>query len=395
MKNLLPKLSSRHDYFDYLDRWTVGTVDDLRDSRTARTLVKAFLLEASHSNEGRDTIAALAAADQGTTEVDETLVGLRWPNEEEDWALVDIEDDRYPVVYTGLESIYARSRIEEMTRKSALLDRSWFAAPVFRHMWDVINESYPEYRFSRMVFEYEDVYETNPYASTNEDNSKEVDDNKIERRRARMQISERIGKLRNALEGMRSVYTPLESIVRLGVPAPHRGSIDVYHNGQFTNRSDSIDALSQTVGWMMNLYKTSTELVEEMAWSRRNDTNENTSVTLGAPLLVLFDETLEAGTFNKWITSLGHKNNRFRLWGRPINRGDDTIHFYAVDNHLWQTIDLEISRKHLYAILPTGTCGNTIHRIVTNIQRFIDPRPKVFIGERPYEEVIRGGKAQV
>ena len=61
-KNLLPRLGTRREYFDYLDRWTVGTVEDLRVRMTNRALVKAFLLETSRTNGARDAIANLGVS---------------------------------------------------------------------------------------------------------------------------------------------------------------------------------------------------------------------------------------------------------------------------------------------------------------------------------------------
>jgi hypothetical protein len=103
---------------------------------------------------------------------------------------------------------------------------------------------------------------------------------------------------------------------------------------------------------------------------------------------VKFSEQLELATFERWMASLRRKNNRFRLWGIPIELGPGKVHMYAVDNHLWQPIDLEITRDHLYALLPSGTCGNTIHRLVANIQRFVAPKLETYIGDQRYEDFI-------
>jgi hypothetical protein len=52
-------------------------------------------------------------------------------------------------------------------------------------------------------------------------------------------------------------------------------------------------------------------------------------------------------------------------------------------------MDLEITRNHVYALLPTGTCGNSVHRLVTNVQRFVQPKVSVFIGEHSYEDFLK------
>lgn len=397
VKNLLPRLNTRREYFDYLDHWTVGTVNDLRAHMTNRALVKAYLLETSRFNGARDAIAALRSAHQEVDQIDHALYRLRWVGEGADWALVEVEDQRYPVVYTALDSQEANRRVDHLLSTSPLLDRAWFAAPMFQRLWKVVLEAFPEHRFSQIVFEHESLFEAladdlTPTSSDDEDQDdvRESEDRiEVERRRARMQITERIGKLAKALAKMRPEYEPLESIVRLRIPAPRRGGHDVYFDGRFTNRSDSMTSLRQTVGMVTNIYRHTTEKAEEASWPKSSDVMATRQpMSLGAPLLVKFSEKLEQPTFERWIAALKRKNNRFRLWGNPIELSKGKVHLYAVDTHLWQPIDLEITRNHLYALLPAGTCGNTIHRLVANIQRFVDPKLEIYIGSESYESFI-------
>ena len=110
---------------------------------------------------------------------------------------------------------------------------------------------------------------------------------------------------------------------------------------------------------------------------------------IGAPVSIIFNESLSKETFDYWIKStFGRVNNRFRLWGNPIILGPKKVHVYGVDKHLWKPIFLELTDKHLIAIVPKGTCGNTIHRLICNIQRYIDPAAKVYIGDMEYGENI-------
>jgi hypothetical protein len=37
------------------------------------------------------------------------------------------------------------------------------------------------------------------------------------------------------------------------------------------------------------------------------------------------------------------------------------------------------------AILPQGTCGNTFHRLVTNIQRYVCPNIEAWLGSKPFQ----------
>jgi len=397
--NLLPRLRTQQEYFDYLDRWTVGTVDDLRARKTTRALVKAFLLETSRSNGSRDAISALSSVDQEIHQVDDALYRVRWSGDEGDWAIIDVQDQRYPILYSAVDSATANRRVDQIIIRSPFLDRGWFPAPMFRTLWQLVLRAYPEHRFSQLVFEYESVYEAStenylpsPSQSHKEEGTDGEDENIVpwsERRRARIQITERLGKLKTALPQMEPAYDPLQSIVRLRMPAPHRGGHDIYFDGRFTNRSDSVVALRQTVHLVTDLYRRSTELAEQASWPQSTENvGARQPISLGSPLLVKFSRQLDLATFDRWIASLRRKNNRFRLWGNPILLGPGKVHLYAVDNHLWQPIDLEITQDHLYALLPFGTCGNSIHRLVTNIQRFVDPKPDAYIGSRPYKEFL-------
>ncbi|MFZ5989401.1 MAG: hypothetical protein ACOYWZ_20080 [Bacillota bacterium] len=114
---------------------------------------------------------------------------------------------------------------------------------------------------------------------------------------------------------------------------------------------------------------------------------------IGSPVTIKFKEPLSKETFDHWINSIFGRINepRFKLWGNPIFLGPKKIHVYGVDRHLWKSIFLELTDKHLIAIVPKGTCGNTIHRLICNIQRYIDPAAKAYIGDIEYkaEEILQ------
>jgi len=110
---------------------------------------------------------------------------------------------------------------------------------------------------------------------------------------------------------------------------------------------------------------------------------------IGSPVTIRFGEPLSKETFDYWIKSIfGCINNRFGLWGNPIRLGPQKVHVYGVDKHLWKPIFLEFTDKHLIAIVPKGACGNTIHRLICNIQRYIDPAAKAYIGDIEYKIMV-------
>jgi len=118
---------------------------------------------------------------------------------------------------------------------------------------------------------------------------------------------------------------------------------------------------------------------------------------ISAPIIIKFRKPLSKETFDYWIKSIFCRiNNRFELWGNPIILGPKKVHVYGVDKHLWEPIFLELTDKHLIAIVPNKeTWRNTIHRLICNVQKYIDPSAKAYIGDVEYthlKEVNKGKK---
>ena len=234
-KNLLPPLQSRRQYFDYLDGWTVGPVDGPRSRRMTRAVTKAFLLETSPTNTVGDVQTALSEGSQVVLEqVDEALFRMRWPDEAEDWALLEVENDRYPIIYTAIESDRASRRVDQLVTQSAILDRTWLSPSMFQQLWSLVERTFPRHRFSRIVFEHESVYqrfEEDPLEQNEEED--DLDDESInderlhqtDRRRARVQITERIGEMQDAVLPWEEHYDPLASINTAAHSSPGSGRV--------------------------------------------------------------------------------------------------------------------------------------------------------------------------
>jgi hypothetical protein len=59
----------------------------------------------------------------------------------------------------------------------------------------------------------------------------------------------------------------------------------------------------------------------------------------------------------------------FRLWGMPRQIGTSRWQVWAADLHMAQPLALDFSERSLVIALPAGTCGNTVVRLVSNLQR--------------------------
>lgn len=61
----------------------------------------------------------------------------------------------------------------------------------------------------------------------------------------------------------------------------------------------------------------------------------------------------------------------FRLWGQPVVT-EDHASVEAVDLHVGQRISLELGRDWMRVYLHAGSCGNTVARLISNLQTRFD-----------------------
>jgi hypothetical protein len=199
--------------------------------------------------------------------------------------------------------------------------------------------------------------------------------------------------IQEKLGDLQRIYSPLYAISQLRFPSPvGRGGHDFYDNGRVTNRSGSFRDHRSHLLFVVGIYEQLLKSTEERAWY---SIQESVGVPgqfrkiVGAPVVVRFHDPLSLAIFDYWIAAtFERKRNRFRLWGHPIRLGPTKVHVYGVDRHLWQPLFLELTAKGCTAIIPNGTCGNTVHRLVTNIQRYLDPGAEAFIGDKPYKQMV-------
>ena len=249
-----------------------------------------------------------------------------------------------------------------------------------------------------MVFRHESVYElpADSTAQTDDDGeespvrqSESDDPPEPERRKVRSEMGDCVGRLRRSLESLQASYSPLHALYQLRVPSlSSRGGHDVFQHGQVTNRSESFEDHRNTVRYLYKTYNSVLESTEDAAWGDKVSGSNSAVGWRGTPLIVRFGEPLAPSTFDHWISRAFQKRNVFKLWGEPLRLGPTKIHVYGADRHIWQPINLEITEKQLVAILPEGTCGNTFHRLVANIQRYVSPQIEAWIGARPFTSFI-------
>jgi len=286
--------------------------------------------------------------------------------------------------------------------RSPEIDHVWLSGLTFSVLWRLVAQLSRPHRFTRLVFTHDSIFDIDGATSEQEeDHEEELSEpagdedleEVIERRATSFRLVDRIGVIQQKLPALQSSYSPLYAISQLRFPSPvSRGGHDFYDNGRVTNRSESFRDHRSHVLFVVRIYEQLLTSTEQQAWY---SIQESVGVPgqfrriVGAPVVIRFQEPLNSTVFDYWITAtFERKRNRFRLWGHPIRLGSAKVHVYGVDRHLWQPLFLELTTRGCTAIIPNGTCGNTVHRLVTNIQRYLDPGAQAFIGDRPYGQVV-------
>ena len=395
----LPRLHSREDYVDYLE----GLATSEAEGRPKRTRIKTYMLETARSNQVDPELDNLFPHSVSLHRIDDTLYRVQDATHgHEVVGLIESLDVRYPVFYTTLLSETSKQWIRGAVDHNPWLDRLWLSSPILFQLWQEVLHTTPSHRYVRLVFEHEARYEAaldfeaNDEDIYDEDNTDPTSDENedapigyVDRRRSNVKLTERISRLNTKLEPLMELYDPLHSLVQLQIPGRDRGGHHFYYDGRATDWSDSFLGHRDTVNRVVRLYQKVTARAEDRLWVRTDPVGEDGFSLTGAPVTILFSETLSKATFDRFVNlGLQRQRSLFRIGGYVTRRGPTKVHLAAIDHHLWQPFLLEATNEHLIVVLPRGTCGNTIHRLVTNVQRYLDPNVTVWLGDETYETAV-------
>jgi hypothetical protein len=336
--------------------------------------------------------------------IDENLYRVLDTKENNEYmGFIEVLTPRYFVFNTLHPSDKADRWVKNLVFCSPDLDHVWLSGLTFNALWQRVAQLSKPYRYVSILFVHESIYQIDSanYEDKNEEEreiSLSLDEadmiEVVERRASKFKLVDKISIVKDKLSKLQDLYSPLYAISQLRFPSPiGRGGHDFYDNGKVTNRSGNFRDHRSHILYVQRIYDELMKRTEEKAWY--SIYNEEVTIPgqfqklIGSPVAIIFSEPLSKETFNYWIKStFGRINNRFRLWGNPIIMGPKKVQVYGVDKHLWKPIFLEFTDKHLIAIVPKGTCGNTIHRLICNIQRYIDPAAKAYIGDIEYKTIV-------
>ncbi|MHA1280495.1 MAG: hypothetical protein ACTSQ8_25335 [Candidatus Helarchaeota archaeon] len=400
-------ITTREKMIRYLDGYSEERMEELDARKTKKPLVKSYMLEyVGHTGQQKNAKTLFNRIRIELEQIDDSLYRVRDNLRNNIYVgFLEVLSPRYFVFYTLHHSQEMDKWIKKIVVNSPDLDHIWLSGLTFNVLWERVIQITKPNRYANILFVHESIYDIDNHFEESEDDADEdithtpvADDEEsfeiIERRASKFRLVDKISVIQNKLKQLQDIYSPLYAISQLRFPSPvGKGGHDFYDYGKVTNRSGNFRDHRAHILYVQRIYDKLMKKTEEKAWYDMHPEK----ITLpgqfqkfiGAPVTILFSEPLNQKTFDYWIQStFGRLNNRFRLWGNPIRLGPKKVHVYGIDRHLWKPIFLEITDKRLIAIVPKGTCGNTIHRLICNIQRYIDPAAKAFIGNEEYKNIV-------
>ena len=399
----LSQIRNRQQMIRFFDGYAIERMEELDERKLKRSLVKSHLLEILDGQEARTSQGLQAIFGRRGVRLQPLDEGLFLATDDQTGEIGFLERLRPRIValYSTMKSDELGRWVRRLVLRSPEIDHVWLSGLTFGVLWELVTRLSRPHRFTRLVFTHDSIFDVDSTAlepgEDEEEISQDSEDEElggiIERRATSFRLVDRVGVIQEKLSKLQEIYSPLYAISQLRFPSPvGRGGHDFYDNGRVTNRSESFRDHRRHLLFVVRIYERLLQSTEEQAWY---SIQESVGVPgqfrkiVGAPVTIRFREPLNADVFEYWIkATFERKRNRFRLWGHPIRLGATKVHVYGVDRHLWQPLFLELTANGCTAIIPNGTCGNTVHRLVTNIQRYLDPGADAFIGDKPYKQVV-------
>lgn len=392
---------SRDELIRYFDGYSIERADELAARKSTRPLVKSHMIEVLDGSIERpmgELVSVFSRRGLDLRTLDDDLF-VATDRQAGEMGVLERMTPRIVALYSTHESQTLDAWVRRLVARSPELDQVWISPPMFKAFWGFVTRNSKPGRFTQLTFTHDSIFEIDRHEEHRDDAEEGLPsgppqefDEITERRAARFRLVDRVETLEEKLESLQRSYSPFKALSQLRFPSPvSRGGHDFYENGKATNRSASFRDHRLHVQYVAKAYESLLRGTEQIVWETSDDhasTGPMGSVVAGSPVCVRFERPLSVSVFERWIESTFSRHNRFRLWGHPIKLGPTKVHVYGMDCHLWQPISMELTSTGCTFMLPRGTCGNVVHRLVTNLQRYIDPGATVHLGSRPYEEVV-------
>jgi len=151
---------------------------------------------------------------------------------------------------------------------------------------------------------------------------------------------------------------------------------DITYNAKFTARGTTVDGHLFIVRKVIGEYKRKLKTIEQN--SIKYEILDLGYKILGEPVAILFRKEIE--NLDKFLDGLLSSTRPFRLWGLKKQISKNYYKAVCVDLHTAHKLTIEVTPEWMRIYLPYGACGNTVLRLLTNIQQYYDSEAMLMVG---------------
>jgi hypothetical protein len=268
--------------------------------------------------------------------------------------VVDVLDPRFWLVHTTAPAGRVQQLLRSVVSRSTDIDWCWFSGSTIRRM-----QADGETKWFKSDFRGDEFLASQP----------------VEARRLKVQLegdqAQRLYELLAQTPQYRSSTALTAVAVRLG--DGDLGWVDeaAYYRGRFVARGESFEVHVGFVSKWVQDYAATVRRIERqhgIAWSGAPDGGSYSFS--GGPITVSLGRPIE--DLDQFAAALFSCRDPFRLWAVPRSTQQGAVEAEVVDLHVGQQLRMDITRDWIRVYLPENACGNTIMRLVSNLQHRYD-----------------------
>lgn len=308
------------------------------------------MLSESHAIERAERLAAELDLELASTE--DSALALVWG--EGGGYFLDVLDPRFWLLHTTSSAAWAYKNLRTALRTDRDLDWCWFPGDLLS--WA---QRGGQARWVKSDFEGDELLPLEGAPA----------------RRVRIQLEgDDVAPLYDELlASERYKHATALTSVATRISDPDLGSADelAHARGRFVTRGDSFELHLGFVSQTVDAYRNLVEGVEQqnrLVW----EGDENGAMFEGEVLMI--DLGRPVPDFERFVWGLFSCKEPFRLWSVPRFVGDEMCEAEVVDLHVGQRFRMDIAREWIRVYLNEASCGNTVFRLLTNLQHRYDAR---------------------
>jgi hypothetical protein len=144
-----------------------------------------------------------------------------------------------------------------------------------------------------------------------------------------------------------------------------------HYRGSFSARGDSFDLHLGFVSSVIGGYASKVRAVEDQ-FSLRWDADQERGWRIGGGGVISISFARPIANLDHFLRGIFSCREPFRLWAVPRPGSPDFVEAEVVDLHVGQRFRLDVMRDGMRVYLFDGGCGNTLFRLLSNLQHRFD-----------------------